>query len=201
MPRSHWSTPSGAQTGGSTIPFPIGWRRRPPSAPDSCRPLIEAGPAAGSGGGGGSGLVAILDRGSGRGGGRRPQWDSLNCLASPCSGPHACWETPQTSPTRAPTSEWRRTAAPGSAATQQGRPGARRPPARRGRGFLFPFCFETITWVGGPAFAERLGRLRRVRGALRRDSSSSAGTQPRSRGAPSPLRAGGRAVCGTQDLP
>lgn len=49
--------------------------------------------------------------------------------------------------------------------------------------FPFPFFGETITWVGEPAFAERLWRLRRVRGALCRNSV-------RSPGAPSPLRAG-----------
>lgn len=55
-PCPHWSTRLGAQTGGSTLPFPIGWWRRPPSALDSCRPLIEPGRPAGSGrGGGGSG--------------------------------------------------------------------------------------------------------------------------------------------------
>lgn len=55
-PCLHWSTRLGAQTGGSTLPFPIGWWRRPPSALDSCRLLIEPGRPAGSGrGGGGSG--------------------------------------------------------------------------------------------------------------------------------------------------
>lgn len=134
-PRSHWSTRAGAQTGGSTLPFPIGWWRLPPSALDSCRPLIEAGPAAGNGGGGGgSGPVAILDRGSRCVGGRRLEWDPLNC-----SGPHARRENPVDLPAQGP-DEGRRSGAPGSAATQQGRQGAR-PAAGKARKRFLSFSF------------------------------------------------------------
>lgn len=67
-PFPHWSTRLGAHKSGSTLPFLIGWWHRPPSALDSCRPLIEPGLLAGSGRrGGGSGSVAIFGRGRGCG--------------------------------------------------------------------------------------------------------------------------------------
>lgn len=73
-PFPHWSTLLGAHKSGSTLPFLIGWCHRPPSALDSCRPLIEPGLLAGSGRrGGGSGSVAIFGKGRGCGRAAAPQ--------------------------------------------------------------------------------------------------------------------------------
>lgn len=154
-----------AQTGGSTLLFLIGSRRRPPSALDSCRPLIEEDPAAGSGvRSGGSGPATILGWGSGCG----PGWMLRDQVGLGCRPVGAELSRLPLFWTQHPPKTPRGSPRPGPLLVAVRDSEVSRDPAgqagRRRQGFegFFLFIFFTVTWAGEPAFAECLQRLRRL---------------------------------------